>query len=56
MKTKLPVHDSIAKLKFVFALALHDEPAAMKHLDLLYSVNKKEASLIMMKLALMEKL
>ena len=50
LKSKLPVQENIMKLKFIFALALHDEPAAMRHLDMLYDVNKKEASSIMLKL------
>jgi tetratricopeptide (TPR) repeat protein len=50
LKSKAGTGESIMKLKFVFALALHDEPAAMRHLDQLYDVNKKEASRIMLKL------
>lgn len=50
LKTKLQTQENIMKLKFVFALALQDEPAAMKHLDMLYGINKKEASSLMLKL------
>ncbi|MCP4646127.1 MAG: hypothetical protein GY852_00115, partial [bacterium] len=50
LKSKAGTGESIMKLKFVFALALHNEPAAMRHLDELYDVNKKEASKIMLKL------
>ena len=49
LKTKLHANDNIAKLKFVFALARHDEAAAVKHLDELYAMNKKEASRLMFK-------
>ena len=50
LKSKAGTGESIKKLKFVFALALHNEPAAMRHLDELYEINKKEASSIMLKL------
>ena len=50
LKSKAGTGENIMKLKFVFALALHDEPAAMRHLDELYEINKKEASSIMFKL------
>lgn len=44
LRTKLPQREEIQKLKFVFALALHDESAAMRHLETLYEINKKAAS------------
>lgn len=50
LKSKVKTKESIMKLKFIFALALHDEPAAMRHLDELHDINKKEASRIMLKL------
>lgn len=50
LKSKIPSQENLAKLKFIFALALHDEPAAMRHLDELYEMNKNEASALMLKL------
>jgi tetratricopeptide (TPR) repeat protein len=50
LKSKTGAGENIMKLKFIFALALQDEPAAMRHLDELYDVNKKEASRIMLRL------
>ncbi len=44
LRTKLPQNEEIQKLKFIFALALHDEAAAMRHLEDLYDINKKSAS------------
>lgn len=44
LKTKLPHREEIAKLKFIFALALNDEAAALRHLDSLYEINKNAAS------------
>ena len=44
LKTKLPQREEIAKLKFIFALALNDEAAALRHLESLYEINKKAAS------------
>lgn len=44
LRTKLPRREEIQKLKFVFALALHDEAAAMRHLEALYDINRKSAS------------
>lgn len=44
LRTKLPQNEEIQKLKFIFALALHDEGAAMRHLETLYAINKKTAS------------
>jgi hypothetical protein len=44
LRTKLPQNEEIQKLKFIFALALRDEPAAMRHLEDLYAINKKSAS------------
>jgi len=51
LKSKLQTRENIMKLKFIFALALNDEPAAMRHLDMLYEINKKEASNLMLKIA-----
>jgi len=51
LKSKLQTRENIMKLKFIFALALQDEPAAMRHLDVLYEINKNEASSLMLKLA-----
>ncbi len=50
LKTKLPQREEIAKLKFIFALALHNEPAAMRHLDMLYEINENAASELIMKI------
>ncbi len=44
LRTKLPQREEIQKLKFVFALALHDESAAMRHLEALYEIDRKAAS------------
>jgi hypothetical protein len=44
LRTKLPQNEEIQKLKFIFALALHDENSAMRHLEDLYAINKKSAS------------
>lgn len=44
LRTKLPQNEEIQKLKFIFALALHDEPASMRHLEDLYEINRKSAS------------
>jgi len=49
LKTKLSAQENLMKLKFVFALALHDEPAAMRHLGEIYSINRKEASAMILK-------
>jgi tetratricopeptide (TPR) repeat protein len=50
LKTKLPQREEIAKLKFIFALALHDEQAALRHLESLYEINENAASELTMKL------
>jgi tetratricopeptide (TPR) repeat protein len=50
LKSRAGTGENIMKLKFIFALALNDEPAAMRHLDQLYEINKKEASRIMLNL------
>jgi hypothetical protein len=44
LRTRLPQNEEIQKLKFIFALALRDEPAAMRHLESLYEINRKAAS------------
>ncbi|MBD3398101.1 hypothetical protein GF412_02795 [Candidatus Micrarchaeota archaeon] len=49
LKSRMDGKEEIMKLKFVFALALNDEPAARRHLEDLYSINRKEASAIMLK-------
>ena len=49
LKTKLSAQENLMKLKFIFALALHDEPAAMRHLEEIYSINRKEASKMILK-------
>lgn len=50
LRTDLPQREDIPKLKFVFALALNDESAAMKHLETLYEINKNAASELIMKI------
>ncbi|MBD3398104.1 hypothetical protein GF412_02810 [Candidatus Micrarchaeota archaeon] len=50
LKTKLPQREEIAKLKFIFALALHDEQAALHHLEMLYEINERAASELTVKL------
>ena len=50
LKSRAGTGENLMKLKFIFALALQDEPAAMRHLDQLYEINKKEASRIMLNL------
>ncbi len=49
LKTRLPQMEEIAKLKFIFALALHDEQAALRHLDTLYEINSSAASSLITK-------
>jgi hypothetical protein len=44
LKTELPQREEITKLKFIFALALHDEQAALRHLNTLYEINQAAAS------------
>lgn len=44
INAEIPQKEELSKLRFVFALALHDEAAAMKHLESLYEINKKAAS------------
>ncbi len=43
LNTELPGRENIAKLKFVFALSLHNEDAALRYLDMLYEINEKAA-------------
>lgn len=49
LKTKLSAQENVMKLRFVFALALHDEPAAMRHLEELHSMNRREATALISK-------
>lgn len=49
LKTKLPQREEVMKLKFIFALALHDEQAALRHLETLYEINKSSASSLITK-------
>jgi tetratricopeptide (TPR) repeat protein len=49
LKTKLPANENVGKLKFIFALSLHDEAAAVRHLEEFYALNEKAASRMMFK-------
>lgn len=49
LKTELPQKTEIAKLKFIFALAMQNEQAALRHLDTLYEINKAAASSLIAK-------
>lgn len=44
LRTELPQKEDLQKLRFIFSLALNDEAAAMRHLELLYTINRKAAS------------
>jgi hypothetical protein len=52
LKTRLPQREEIEKLKFIFALALHDGRAALRHLGLLYEINEAAASSLIAKILL----
>ena len=49
LRTDMPQREDLPKLKFVFALALNDEVAAMKHLETLYEINENAASNLIVK-------
>lgn len=49
LRTKLHANENIEKLKFIFALAMHDEDAAVRHLDEIYAINREVASRLMFK-------
>jgi len=50
LKTQLPEKQEIAKLKFIFALALQDEAAALRHLETLYQINEEAANGLVVKI------
>jgi len=50
LKSKIASQEKLMKLKFIFALALNDEHAALRHLDELYEMNEAEAKALMLKL------
>ena len=43
LNTEMPGKENLAKLKFVFALSLHDEDAALRYLNTLYEIDRNAA-------------